>query len=106
GSGDGGATWGPDPGSARRTVRVFGFGPQLTVAGTDAGVLASRDGRAWTTSRLGQVAVSAVAVASATDSLRLVVGGDTTRGSEALPPFHSADAGQNRPRGRAAGGGR
>ena len=94
-SGDGGASWAADPGSERRTVRGFGFGPQLTLAGTDTGVLVSRSSRAWTSGGLGQGAVSAVAVASATDPVRLVVGGDTTRGDEALPLFDSGDGGQS-----------
>jgi photosystem II stability/assembly factor-like uncharacterized protein len=92
---DGGASWQPDAGSAQRTVRAFGFARQLTVAGTDAGLLVSHDAGQWTPAGLGQVAVSAVAVAAVTDPLRLVAGGDTTRGTEPLPLFDSRDGGQS-----------
>ena len=92
---DGGTSWQADPGSAPRTVRAFGFARQLTLAGTDAGLLASRRGGPWTPAGLGQVAVSAVAVAAVTDPLQLVVGGDTTRGTEPLPLFDSGDGGLN-----------
>jgi photosystem II stability/assembly factor-like uncharacterized protein len=94
-SADAGASWQQDPGSEGRTARAFGFARQLTVAGTDGGVLVDRNGGAWTPAGLGQVAVSAVAVASVTDPQRLVVGGDTTRGIEPLPLFGSSDGAQS-----------
>jgi hypothetical protein len=92
---DGGASWQADAGSAPRTVRTFGFARQLTLAGTDAGLLVSRGGGPWTQAGLGQVAVSAVAVAAATDPLQLVAGGDATRGTEPLPLFDSGDGGHS-----------
>jgi photosystem II stability/assembly factor-like uncharacterized protein len=94
-SGDGGVSWQEDPGSEGRTARAFGFARQLTVAGTDRGVLVNRNGGSWTPAGLGQVAVSAVAVATVTDPQRLVVGGDTTRGTEPLPLFGSSDGAQS-----------
>jgi photosystem II stability/assembly factor-like uncharacterized protein len=94
-SADGGASWQRDPGSERRTARAFGFARQLTVAGTDVGVLVNRGGGSWTPAGLGQVGVSAVAVATVTDPQRLVVGGDTTRGTEPLPLFASTDGAQS-----------
>jgi photosystem II stability/assembly factor-like uncharacterized protein len=89
---DSGASWQADPGSQPRTVRAFGFARELTVAGTDAGVLVNRSGASWSPAGLDQVAVSAVAVASGTD---LMVGGDATRGTEPLPLFGSGDSGQS-----------
>ena len=95
-SADGGASWQKDPGTERRTARAFGFARQMTVAGTDAGVLVNRGDGSWTPAGLGQVAVSAVTVATtATDPQRLVVGGDTTRGTEPLPLFASTDDAQS-----------
>jgi photosystem II stability/assembly factor-like uncharacterized protein len=91
-SGDGGASWQREPGSERRTVRSFDFAAKLTVAGTDNGVLVSRQGGPWSPAGLGQVAVSAVAVAAPS---RVVAGGDRTRGGEALPLYQSADGGQS-----------
>jgi hypothetical protein len=89
---DGGASWQADPGSESRTVRTFGFARQLSAAGTDTGVLVNRGGGSWAQAGLGQVAVSAMAVATV-DPVRLVIGGDTTRGTEALPLFGSGDGG-------------
>jgi photosystem II stability/assembly factor-like uncharacterized protein len=94
-SGDDGVSWQRDAGSEGRTARAFGFARQLTVAGTDRGVLVNRSGASWTPAGLGQVAVSAVAVATVTDPQRLVVGGDTTRGTEPLPLFGSSDGAQS-----------
>src|SRR5438132_1382476 len=86
------ACWPP---SGRRPVRALGFARQLTVAGTDAGLLVSRRAGPWAPAGLGQVAVSAVAIAAVTDPSQLVAGGDGTRGTEALPLFDSTDGGQS-----------
>jgi len=92
---DSGASWQADPGSEQRTVRSFGFARQLTVAGTDVGIMVNRGGASWSPAGLDQVAGRSVAVASVTDPLRLVAGGDATRGSEPLPLFGSADSGES-----------
>ena len=90
---DAGATWQAQSGTETRSARAFGFARSLTMAGTDQGVLVNREGGAWSSSGLGQVTVSAVAVAAVNDPSRVVVGGDGTRGAEPLPLFSSGDGG-------------
>ena len=92
---DGGVSWQPQPGAESRTARAFSFTKSAAVAGTDQGVLVSRDLGSWTASGLGQVAVSALAAPAVNEPIRLVAGGDATRGSEPLPLFTSADGGQS-----------
>jgi hypothetical protein len=93
-SGDGGATWQAQAGTESRTARAFSFTKSVSLAGTDQGVLASRDTGGWTASGLPQVTVSSVAAAAVNEPSRLIAGGDGSRGNEALPLFTSADGGQ------------
>jgi hypothetical protein len=92
---DGGVNWQPQPGTESGTARAFGFTRSGAVAGTDQGILVSRDLGSWTASGLAQVAVSALAAPAVNEPVRLVAGGDATRGSEPLPLFTSADGGQS-----------
>lgn len=89
---DAGLTWQPQPGAENRTVRAFAFARSMTVAGTDSGLLLSRQGGPWTpVPALDQVAVSAVAAAAINDPASVMAGGDATGGTEALPLYASAD---------------
>lgn len=94
-SADGGLSWQPQPGTESRSARAFSFTKTLALAGTDQGVLVSHDLGSWTASGLSQVTVSALAASAVNEPMRLVAGGDSSRGSEALPLFTSADGGQS-----------
>jgi photosystem II stability/assembly factor-like uncharacterized protein len=92
-SGDAGATWSAQPGTERASVRSFGFARSIVAAGTDHGVLASRQEGPWAALGLDQVSVGAMALAAVNDPPRLLAGGDASRGPEALPLFASGDGG-------------
>jgi photosystem II stability/assembly factor-like uncharacterized protein len=92
---DGGLSWQPQPGTESRSARAFTFTKTIALAGTDQGVLVSRDLGSWTVSGLSQVTVSALAAPAVNEPMRLVAGGDGSRGTETLPLFTSADGGQS-----------
>lgn len=92
-SNDAGITWSRLAGIPTGTTRSFAFTKSVTMAGTDAGLYASRDGVAWTSIGLKDLSVSAVAVTSVADPLRLFAGADSTRANEALPLYQSPDGG-------------
>jgi photosystem II stability/assembly factor-like uncharacterized protein len=97
-SADGGGSWQAQGGSEARTVRAFAFLNGAALAASDVGVLRSRDGGPWSSVGLTQVRVSALAVLPASGAAAngtVVAGGDATQGSEPLPLFSSADAGQH-----------
>jgi hypothetical protein len=94
-SNDSGGSWQPQPGTESRSVRAFSFTKNVTLAGTDQGVLVSRETGGWSGSGLSQVTVSALAAPAVNDPIRLVAGGDASRGNEALPLFSSGDGGQS-----------
>jgi photosystem II stability/assembly factor-like uncharacterized protein len=94
-SNDSGASWQAQPGTESRSVRAFSFTKNATLAGTDQGVLVSREAGGWSGSGLSQVTVSALAAPAVNEPTRLVAGGDASRGSEPLPLFTSGDGGQS-----------
>jgi hypothetical protein len=81
------------PGTESRSVRAFSFTKNATMAGTDQGVLVSRETGGWSGSGLSQVTVSALAAPAVNEPTRLVAGGDASHGSEPLPLFTSGDGG-------------
>ena len=91
---DSGQAWSP-AGGERNTVRSFGFAQSLIVAGSDHGVLVSRDGLAWSASGLAALDVSAVTVTAAADPVRILAGADASRGTESVPIYQSSDGGAN-----------
>jgi hypothetical protein len=90
---DGGSSWGTVSGLEGRSVRVFGFGLALIVAGTDHGVYASADGLAWNPSGLANTSIGALAVTAIHDPVRLVAGSDAASTIGGAPIFQSADGG-------------
>jgi photosystem II stability/assembly factor-like uncharacterized protein len=91
---DGGGSWSKDPGLPSATVRTVGFAKSVTLAGTDGGLYASRDGTTWSPYlSFSQLSLSAIAVAAVNDPPKLLAGGDTSRGSEVLPLYVSLDGG-------------
>ncbi len=90
-SADGGVTWQQQAGGETRTVRAFAFLKGVVLAGTDLGVLVSRNGAPWMPAGLAQVRISALAAAGDT----VVAGGDATQGSQPLPLYLSGDRGQS-----------
>jgi photosystem II stability/assembly factor-like uncharacterized protein len=94
-SSDGGVSWQPQAGTESRSARSFSFTKSLALAGTDQGILVSRDLGSWGPSGLAQVTVSALAAPAVNEPIRVVAGGDGSRGTEALPLYTSADGGQS-----------
>jgi photosystem II stability/assembly factor-like uncharacterized protein len=92
-SSDGGLSWSAQAGSERASVRSFGFARTVVAAGTDRGILASRQDGQWAPAGLDQLSVAAVAPVVVNDPPRLLAGGDASRGSEALPLYQSPDGG-------------
>jgi len=92
-SSDGGITWARLAGLPIGTTRSFGFAKTVTIAGTDAGVFASRDGTVWTAVGLKDLNVNAIAVAAINDPPRFLAGADGSRANEALPLYQSPDGG-------------
>jgi photosystem II stability/assembly factor-like uncharacterized protein len=94
-SADGGATWARLPGvPATSTVRSVGFAKSVTLAGTDGGLFATKDGTTWTPYlSFAPLSLSAVAVAAVNDPARFVAGADASRGDEVLPLYFTVDGG-------------
>lgn len=93
-SADGGATWARDQVLPSSTVRAVGFAKSVTLAGTDGGLYASRDGTTWSPYlSFSQLSLSSIAVAAVNDPSKLLAGADTSRGSEVLPLYVSVDGG-------------
>ena len=90
---DGGATWSLALGLEGRSVRAFGFGLTLMVAGTDKGVFVSQDGSSWSLSGLATRSIDAIAVAAVHDPVRMLVGSDGPLAAGNLPMFQSIDGG-------------
>jgi photosystem II stability/assembly factor-like uncharacterized protein len=93
-SANGGESWDPVVGTAPRTVRAFGFVRDLTVAATDRGLLASRDGTHWTAQGPDNVNLSAVALSGSGAAAHLLVGSDAGAAGAGLPLYASQDAGK------------
>jgi photosystem II stability/assembly factor-like uncharacterized protein len=96
-SADAGLSWQSQPGSEARTVRAFAFLGGAVLAGSDAGVLSSRDGGSWSSAGLPQVHVSALTVlpgGGGAANGTVVAGGDATQGTEPVPLFSSTDGGR------------
>jgi len=93
-SADGGATWIRQPGLPAATFRTIGFSKSTTLAGSDAGLYATRDTVTWTAfAPLLGLSVDALAVPAVNDPPRFLAGADGSKGTEALPLYLSPDGG-------------
>ena len=90
---DDGATWSSAAGLEGKNVRVFAFALSMIVAGTDAGVYTSSDGRAWAATALTNRNISALAVEAVHEPVRLIAGTDAPSSGGTLPLFESLDDG-------------
>ena len=90
---DGGVTWSAAGGLENRNVRVFAFALTMVLAGTDAGVYSSPDGRTWTATALTNRNISALAVEAAHEPVRVIAGTDAPAVGGTLPLFQSLDGG-------------
>jgi hypothetical protein len=90
---DGGATWSAAGGLENRNVRIFAFALTMVLAGTEAGVYSSSDGHAWTATALTDRNISALAVETVHEPVRLIAGTEAPATGGTLPLFQSLDGG-------------
>jgi photosystem II stability/assembly factor-like uncharacterized protein len=91
---DAGATWSKVPGASARTVRSFAFTPDAVAAGSDSGVLMSRDGLTWTPIGPAGVDVSTLAM-TGVGPASILAGSDSGSPGAPLALYASPDQGRS-----------